>query len=288
MNSLAGSVRTRDGLTLRLRHWPAVDPLANRGTVCIVHGLGEHIDRYNHLAMSLSECGWSVVGYDQRGHGHSSGKRGVIHEQDDLLHDLASVVDTMQPLGGHQKRVLLGHSLGGLVVARFVSALSEPNENSGWQRPVDLCILSSPALALHLSLSQRFLLKTLAKILPNLALGNGLNPEWLCTDTEVVNRYRNDPLVHDRISGRLASFMLEAIEVVVNRAPSWATPTLLLYSGIDRCVNPIGSESFTLSTKPEMVETRIYEKLRHEIFNEPSTAGVYSELKSWLDKVVSK
>ncbi len=284
MREHPNSVITRDGLTLSLRHWPATDLTTTRGVVCLVHGLGEHIGRYDRLAKTLNGWGWSVVGYDHRGHGGSSGKRGVIHEHDDLLHDLASVLDTIEPMVENQKLVLLGHSLGGLVVARFVAALSEPSSNASWRRPVDLCVLSSPALAFHLSFVQRILLKSLGKVMPDLALGNGLKPEWLCTDTEVVEAFRSDKLVHHRVSGRLACFMLEAAEFVRLHAAMWKTPTLLLYSGIDRCVSPRGSDRFALVAPKSVVDTRVYNKLKHEILNEPITAGVYAKLEDWLRK----
>lgn len=287
MNKLPTSVRTRDGSTLILRHWKIPDQIATRGVICVVHGLGEHIGRYERLATRLNQSGWSVVGYDQRGHGKSAGSRGVIYRNEDLLHDLASVLDTVQPLAADQKLVLLGHSLGGLVVARFVAALAEPNENSPWQRTVDFCVLSSPALALHLSWIKKLLIKTLGIVMPNLAMGNGLKPEWLCTDQEVVSKYLSDPLVHGRISGRLATFMMEAGEIVRRRATSWQTPTLLLYSGADRCVNSIGSDHFASDAPQTLVESHVYDKLKHEILNEPIEAGVYRTLVDWLRKIDS-
>ena len=278
------SVRTRDGLSLMLRHWPASERVEQRGAICVVHGLGEHIGRYERLAKKLCEWGWSVFGFDLRGHGMSEGSPGVLIQSDDLLHDLASVLDTIRQYDSNQKLILLGHSLGGLVVARFVGALAAPIENSLWRRQVDLCVLSSPALALHLSVVQKVLLKTVGALVPNLALNNGLNPDWLCTDAEVVRTYRSDPLVHSRISGRLAQFMIESTDIVKRRAASWKTPTLLLYSGQDRCVCANGSANFaSLAPKP-LVETHVYEKLRHEILNEPETAGVYIALQDWLEK----
>lgn len=278
------SVRTRDGLSLKLRHWPASEHIEPRGTVCLVHGMGEHIGRYERLAKKLCEWGWSVFGFDQRGHGMSEGSPGVLNQSDDLLYDLATVFDTIRQRISNQKLVLLGHSLGGLVVARFVAALAAPPENALWQRQVDMCVLSSPALALHLSIVQRVLLKTVGVLVPNLALDNGLNPEWLCTDAEVVRAYRSDPLVHHRISGRLAQFMIESTEIVKRRAASWTTPTLLLYSGQDRYVCPNGSANFASVAPKPLVEAHVYEKLRHEILNEPETAGVYLALQDWLEK----
>src|SRR4029079_17335856 len=85
----------------------------------IVHGLGEHIGRYAHVAALLNASRWSVVGYDQRGHGASPRERGRIAAHDDLLVDLAAVIDDVRAEASGPL-VLLGHSLGGLVVARRV------------------------------------------------------------------------------------------------------------------------------------------------------------------------
>jgi len=57
-----------DGICLKLRTWPGpAGP--DRGTVLVVHGLGEHGGRYAHVAARLAGQGWAVAGYDQRGHG---------------------------------------------------------------------------------------------------------------------------------------------------------------------------------------------------------------------------
>ena len=52
--------------------------LRPRGQVLIVHGLGEHAARYDPVAAALNAEGWSVLGFDQRGHGRSSGRRGTL------------------------------------------------------------------------------------------------------------------------------------------------------------------------------------------------------------------
>src|SRR5947207_14889861 len=80
------SPTTADALPLHVRHWPAAAPA--RGTVLIVHGLGEHIGRYVHVAQHLNGLGWNVVGYDHRGHGRSGGAKGRLNGSDDFLHDL--------------------------------------------------------------------------------------------------------------------------------------------------------------------------------------------------------
>jgi len=270
--------RTRDGLELHREDWPS--DMA-RGTIVIVHGLGEHSGRYAHVATSLNTRGWGVVGYDHRGHGRSPGAHGRLAAGDDLLADLASVVDIVRAEAGGPL-VLLGHSLGGLVVARFVAGGLE-TPRPPWQRDVDALVLSSPALDVGMNAGQRALLAVLGRLAPNLAVGNGLRPEWISRDPSVVAAYRNDPLVHDRIAPRLARFIVDAGATVRALASRWRVPTLLLYAGSDRCVVPTGSEAFASVAPRGVVTVRPFPALFHEIFNEPERAEVLSVLEEWLD-----
>ena len=272
------TIQTRDGMALVRRDWPSADA---RGTIVIVHGLGEHIGRYAHVAARLNANRWSVVGYDQRGHGASPGERGRIAAADDLLADLAAVVDAVRaeapgPL------VLLGHSLGGLVVARFIAgALESPRPP--WQRDVDALVLSSPALAIGMTGAKRALLATLEALTPNLGIGNGLDATGISRDAAVVAAYRADPLVHDRIAPRLVRFLADAGPAVLALAPRWQVPTLLLYAGSDRLVVPAGSVAFAAAAPAVVVTARPFASLFHEIFNEPEQDEVLGVLTAWLD-----
>jgi alpha-beta hydrolase superfamily lysophospholipase len=276
------TVNARDGLVLALTHWPT--PLPAKGVVTLVHGLGEHAGRYAHVARHLNQLGWAVVAYDHRGHGRTGGPRGGLRADDDLLHDLAAVIDTTRHAYPGLPLLVLGHSMGGLVTARFVSAMAEPEETAAlWRRPVDLCVLSSPALDLGMNGLQKALLASVGRLTPDVAVGNGLKPEWVCSDASVVKDYVDDPLVHDRITGRLTRFMVDAVAVVQARAAHWRVPTLLMYAGADRCVRPAGSALFGASAA---ATGRVYPvpwpDMAHEIFNEPDKARVLSELQSWL------
>lgn len=279
---IPSTVPTRDGLALALTHWPELCPATVKGVVCLVHGLGEHIGRYQHVARHLNQCGWAVVGYDHRGHGRSPGTRGGLRQDDDLLHDLAAVIDVIRQHYPKQRLAVLGHSMGGLTVARFVSALATPQEDVAWRRPVDLCMLSSPALDIGLGPMQRALLNSVGRLTPDVGVGNGLKPEWVSSDPATVKAYVEDPLVHDRITGRLTRFMLEGGAIVHERAPHWATPTLLLYAGADRCVRPTGSERFGAALPTSLRQVHCYEHMSHEIFNEPDRARALADLQTWL------
>lgn len=272
------ALHTHDDLPLHLRRWSA--PGRAHGTVLLVHGLGEHIGRYEALAARLNAEQWHVAGYDQRGHGASGGARGAIAAPDSLLQDLSTVIDALRsepatPL------LLLGHSMGGLVVARFV-AEGLAATPAPWWRAVDAAALSSPALDPGMNLLQRALLATLEPLAPNLAVSNGLKPAWISRDPAVVKAYVDDPLVHDRVTPRLVRFIVDGGQLVRDAAPRWRVPTLLQWAGADRCVAPAGSAAFAAAAPAATLTHERYPNLAHEIFNEPERDDVIADLLRWL------
>ncbi len=265
-----------DGDNLAIQEWPLDEGMALRGVVLLVHGLGEHAGRYNRVARQLNDWGFAVRGYDQHGHGESGGARGGLPTDTRLLDDLADIVEsTRARMPRKTPLILMGHSLGGLVAARFVSLAL---------RPVDALVLSSPALDPGLTGLQKILVAVLPKIAPNLRVGNGLDPTFLSHDPEVVAAYLADRSVHDRISGRLARFIAEAGPATVALAPRWQVPTLLLYAGDDKLVNPAGSRAFAAAAPKQLVRSYCFETLYHEIFNELEAEPVFAELKQWMDE----
>ena len=266
-----------DGAELSLRDWP-VDGGQARATVLLVHGLGEHIGRYEALARRLNAWGHAVRGYDHYGHGRSAGPRGGLTADGRLLDDLAAVVDAtraQQPAG--QPLVLLGHSLGGLVAALFVARAI---------RPVDALVLSSPAFDVGLSPLQKLLVGTLPRLVPDLRVSNGLQIPYLSHDAAVCDGYRADPLCHDRICARLARFLAQGGPQVLARAGHWSVPSLLMWAGDDRLVAPGGSQSFADRAPPAVVQAQCFDGAYHELFNERDdfAAPVFARLREWLGR----
>lgn len=272
----AFSYITSDGQMLVVQDWMPERGTPVRGVVLLVHGLGEHAGRYDALAHTLNDWGFAVRGYDQHGHGESAGKPGALPSDDRLLEDLAEIVDhTRARMAPDLPLILLGHSLGGLVAARFVSLK---------MRPVEALVLSSPAMDAGFKLWQRLLLALLHRWLPDIRLGNGLDPAFLTHDHHIVADYKADRLVHDRISVRLARFIAQAGEATLAAAPAWSVPTLLLFAGTDRLVNPDGSRRFAKVAPQDVLTSQCFENLYHEVLNETGTPQVLSTLRRWLDQ----
>jgi len=281
-------LHTADGLPLFVQHWPAAGAAAggSRGTVLIVHGLGEHTLRYGHVAKYLNDAGWNAVGYDHRGHGQSGGAKGVLNQPDDFVVDLATVLDaTRAQYPGPV--VLLGHSLGGVIVGRFVAESLEATP-AKWSRPVDALVMSSPAIDIGMNAAQKLMLSVAEPLAPNLAVNNGLNPSWVSRDPAVVKAYKDDPLVHDRITPKIVRFILDSGAKVLAKAPAWKTPTLLVYAGSDKCVSPKGSKDFAAAAPKNVVTTREFTPLFHEICNEPEQAEVLAVVGGWLAQRASE
>jgi len=265
-----------DGDNVVVQDWPLESGVVMRGVVIIVHGLGEHAGRYDHVARKLNAWGFAVRGYDQCGHGESGGLPGSLPTDTRLLDDLADIVDnTRARVPKNTPLILLGHSMGGLVVGRFVSLHI---------RPVDALIMSSPALDAGMSAFQKFLVSVLPRIAPGLRVGNGVKPQFISHDPAVVAAYKSDRLVHDRISARLARFIATQGPQTLAAAPQWRVPTLLMYAGDDRLLNAGGSRAFAAAAPKEIVTAVCFESLYHEIFNELDATDVFLTLERWLDQ----
>ena len=266
------SMTAADGTVLFYREWLVADA---RGAVGLVHGLGEHGGRYTELAQLMNRNGLSVRIHDHRGHGRSGGVRGSLTRQDDLLIDLKLVFDDFC----QQQQTtpfLFGHSLGGLVAARFATG--------GWS-PVRGLMLSSPALALRLSGFQKILLAISSRLAPGLAVPTGLPPTLVSHDAAAVQAYRADPLNHNRAAARLVNFMLDAIAHAQHDAASFALPLLLQIAGDDAFVDARGSRNFFARLPATDKTFHCYEDAYHEIFNESPErrALVQRDMQAWLD-----
>lgn len=276
-NAVEQLLSATDGVRLFVRDWPLDPGCERRGSVLLMHGLGEHCGRNTHIAQFFNRCGYAARTYDHRGHGRSGGARGDIPHADALIEDakivLCDLVRHNTACGDLMPPLLFGHSLGGLFAARFAT---------GRVAPLRGLILSSPALAINLSPPQKALLWLLQHSVPGLAIPNGLKTRFLSHADGVEAAYLADPLVHGKISARLLTDMQNAITYVQSHATALTIPTLMVVAGDDHLVDPSGSQLFFPKLANGIGTWRLYDGFYHELFNERDAERVFSDVRTWL------
>ena len=273
------TVKAGDGTPLFVTDWLIEPPAAGKGGIVLMHGLGEHSGRYAHVIRFFNDHGLSVRAYDHRGHGRSGGTRGDVPGDATMLQDAKIIVDDFARQTDQQGAaplILFGHSMGGLFAARFATARLSP---------LRALILSSPALAVPMSGAQKALSKILRMIAPGLGIPNGLKTKFLSHDPQVEADYLKDPLVHPKISARLLSSMLTAIDFSQSHAVDLAVPTLLIVAGDDQLVDAAGSDAFFNRLPPGIGTMHCYDYFYHEILNEVDSRRVFDDVSVWLDRI---
>jgi alpha-beta hydrolase superfamily lysophospholipase len=269
----AATLKTADGLDLYVRCWRA-ENVPHRWTFVVVHGLGEHGGRYEHLAERFTRVGATVYAMDLRGHGRSAGPRGHTPSLNAVLDDIDAVVVRARAESGGPV-VLIGHSFGGLLAIAYALKHSDHIDKAVFSAPLLIPKVKVPAWKQPLT-------KLLPRIAPRVAVSNEVDPKLLSHDPEVVRRYATDPLVHDRITGGLYGDTIARGEEFIARAPEVRVPFLLLHGRDDQIVDPSGSQRFfARATTPERAFC-LYPGLYHEVFNETEQEKVFQDVESWL------
>lgn len=249
-----------------------------RAAVVLVHGLGEHIQRYQYVAEKFNAQGFALLGFDQQGHGKSGGKRGVINSSAGLMEDISHAINLAKECYPGVPVFLYGHSMGALEVLYYGL--------HGTEVPAGI-IATSPALdTASMSAAQRTLVRLLKGILPDLTVNNGLPIDGLSRDAASNQAYRDDPLVHPKASVRLAAFMAEAAEDVMKRADEWDVPLYLAHGSADPICPVAGSDQFAQRLGSRVTYKR-WEGLFHETHNEPEKDVVIAAMLDWLEGQLS-
>jgi len=264
-----------DGIKLFVREWRAPSRGGTPKQALLVHGLGEHSGRYGHVAKVFNDLGYDVWAHDHRGFGKSEGARARIPDRNSLIEDTRLLFETLRADGADKAPLLLGHSMGGALVARAVTA--------GWIAPSAL-VLSSPGLKSYISAPMRALTRTLEMAAPNLAVPHGLPLHTISHDPEVLAEAATDPLNHALITPRMTMFILEAGEAAIRDAGKLRIPVLVQAAGADRLVDPQGAKDFAAAAPAGLCTLKIYDGLWHEIYNErePDRARVLADLSDWV------
>lgn len=241
--------------------------------VVFVHGLGEHLERYGHWIKKLAGDGIAFTGADLPGHGKSDGRRGVIRNYN-VIHEMIDL------LTGEFRRTfpgiplfLYGQSLGGGIVLEYIISRS-PHVNGA--------VVTSPWIKLSFEpdKTKLFLAGIMKSILPSLVQPSGLIVDHLSHDKAVIEKYKSDPLVHDRISVSLFHSAVMAGEYALINAPDLKIPVLLMHGSDDQITSPDASREF--ASKSGNAELKIWEGGYHELHNELFSEEVYLYIINWM------
>jgi alpha-beta hydrolase superfamily lysophospholipase len=124
-------------------------------------------------------------------------------------------------------------------------------------------------------------------VLPSLQLGNELNLADLTHDKQIVERQRNDPYNHGKVTLKMYAELLKAQQEVIHRGNQLKLPLLALHGGADKINAVSGSEAFYSAAGSKEKQLIIYKDFYHEIFNEIGNEKVFSDLIAWMDSIIT-
>lgn len=269
----ATTVTTTDGLKLQCSAFTPDQPA--RGTILFIHGGGDHGGRYLHVAERLGERGWRSILPDQRGHGVSPGTRWDVDHTDTYLRDLQSVLEQYQQR--KENTVLLGHSFGGLLAARWAELSPSPRA----------AVLTSPllGLAVKVPLWKRLLGNVLLWIAPQTRFRSGLDPKNMMHDRERLALRRADPYLQKHLTARWFFAMQACMEATGRNAAAITCPLLVLQGADDRTVTPGETRAFAQRTSSPRCDYHEFPGHVHELLNEADWEITTDLIADWLDKL---
>lgn len=263
-----------DQLRLFYQRWQGDN--APKAIVVIVHGLGEHSDRYPNVINRLLPEGYVIYALDHRGHGRSPGRRGHIKSWSEYRQDLRAFLELVWEREAGKPVFLLGHSLGGLMTLEYV--LHHPDRLQG-------VIASAPGLSLAAAPPLLMLMsRVMSKLWPTMGVATGLDSTAVSRDPQVVKAYQDDPLVHGSATPRFATEMQAAIEWTLAHATEWQIPLLVLHGTADRLIAPEASAAFFAQVPVEDKDRIVYEGGYHEPHNDTNHQQVTADVLNWLEE----
>lgn len=239
--------------------------------VLLAHGYGEHIGRYRHVAEALVANGGVVYGVDHLGHGNSEGERVLLLDVEEVVSDFHLLDETARAEHPGLPVALIGHSMGGLIGARYLQRYGDT---------LATAVLSGPVIG---ETTVAHALLTL-DAMPE----EPLDVAVLSRDDAVGQAYADDPLVwHGPFKRPTVEAMARGAEAV-QRGPSLGGLPLLWIHGVEDTLVPLeNSRGGIEHLKGEVFEQRLYEGARHEVFNETNNADVLADVTDFLNRTLA-
>lgn len=267
---------TPKGISIHACEWKPDDPA--RAVVVLIHGVGEHIGRYEHVARMFTDNHYAMIGADLVGHGNSGGQRGHIDAYDEYLDIIDRLLDEAESRYPNLPRFLYGHSLGSNL-GLYYAQKRKPGIAGMIATAPALEVTNVPPLKMAFG-------KLMLNLYPRFKMTNSLDVTGLSQDEKVVAAYQADPLVHPYVSVQLGLDLIRVGKEILENSAKLKLPLLLMQGGKDRLVNPSGAREFAsrLDGKVSYIEIP---GGYHELHNEPNKQEVFQIWLNWLDKTLN-
>lgn len=263
---------TSDKKNLFIQEWiPEKNP---KSIILYIHGLGEHGGRMDHWAERFVEKQIGFIAYDQRGHGKADGKRGRPTNIKLMIDDVKAVIDMIRNDFPETPVILYGHSMGGAIAINYVISATFT---------ADALIVTSPWLKLANPPSQTLIkiIKPLLKIAPGLTISNGLDVHDISRDKQEVQKYINDPLIHNKISIGLFHSTYQAGYNALRNVYKINCPFLIMHGTEDKITSAKASEEYVMNTS-DRTSLKLWNDAYHELHHEPIRDEVFTYIINWL------
>jgi len=266
--SLAGS----EG-ELSVRVWQHQAPAR---IVVLAHGYGEHIGRYEHVSAALVERGSVVYGADHLGHGESGGEQVLITDFEHVVDDLHAVVELARSEHPDLPVVLVAHSMGGLIGARYAQRYGE--ELAG-------LVLSAPSIGLAAVLAPVLVQVPEGSELPD----EPIDPTVLSRDLSVGEAYASDPLVWHGGWKRTTLEAFHRANEAVDAGPGFGDlPVLYIHGEADQLVPMALAQPAVQRLKGTDFTEHVVPEARHETFNEFDKDATIGLVASFAERVTAR
>lgn len=269
--------KTSDGIEISAVCWePENEEI--KAVINLVHGMGEHIRRYGHVADFFTTHGFAVMGFDHRGHGKSAGPRGHIPSYDAILDDVELLLKKSSEKFPGKPAFIYAHSMGAGVTANLLIRRNPVIRGAVLSAPYFRLAFQQPAIKLLLG-------RLTQHLIPQLTLPTGLNADHISRDKNEVAKYKSDPLVHDKVSAMMGISLVDAGEYAIAHAHEIKVPVLALHGSADQLTDCNATKEFAAKAG-KLVELKIYEGLYHEIHNEPEKQMVLNDALQWFNSLL--
>lgn len=271
----------KDGTTFFIQGWEP-DQGGSKALIALIHGLGDHTSRFTHVGKVMTEAGYALAGFDLRGHGKSGGARGHVLSLDAYMQDICQFLGLMESRYPNVPHFLYGHSLGGLLTLAYTIQYGAALKGA---------IVTGVPLrsSLQEQKTKVAMVRLLGSFLPTVTVPSGLDPVTISRDANVVQKYINDPLVHNNTSLGFGKAALDAIDLCFARAQDFPVPLLIMHGKGDKIAYFSGSEDFAklVSETGGDITLKVWDGLYHEVHSEPEKAEVFKFMIEWLDRHLS-